>query len=111
MMGIGLSEGVILLLIAALFLKGEEIATVARTLGRWLGQAQRMSRTFMEELQREVDVSDIKESVKEVRGLMDVKEAQGGKPLERLLGDLEGPEGAKEDPEGPPPADQDDPAG
>lgn len=98
-MGIGLGEGLLLLLIAALFLKGDEIGTVARKLGNWMGQAQRMSRSFMDELQREVDTSGFEESTREIRSaLKPGKSLAKGKPLDSLLETLEGPEGAVRDP-------------
>jgi Sec-independent protein translocase protein TatA len=101
-MGIGWGEGLLLLLIAALFLKGDEFATAARTLGRWMGQAQKMSRSFMDELQREARDSGLDDSVSEVRKALNRK-ATGtkGRPLGRLLTELEGPEEAKPDPGAP----------
>lgn len=103
-MGIGLGEGLLLLLIAALFLRGEEIGTVARKLGQWMGQAQRMSRSFMDELQREADRSGYKESTREIRGAMksykSFKSGAKGRPLDSLMEQLEGPEGAVKDPGG-----------
>lgn len=98
-MGIGLGEGLLLLLIAALFLKGDEIGTVARKLGSWMGQAQRMSRSFMDELQREADSSGFEESTREIRNaLKSGKTETKGRPLDALLEGLEGPEGAVKDP-------------
>lgn len=98
-MGIGLGEGLLLLLIAALFLKGDEIGTVARKLGSWMGQAQRMSRSFMDELQREVDTSGFEESTREIRkALKGHPSVSKGKPLDTLLEGLEGPEAAVKDP-------------
>jgi Sec-independent protein translocase protein TatA len=101
-MGIGWAEGLLLLLIAALFLKGDEFTTAARTLGRWMGQAQKMSRSFMDELQREARDSGLDDSVSEVRKALNRK-ATGtkGRPLDRLLTELEGPEEAKPDPAAP----------
>ncbi len=87
-MGIGVGEGLLLLLIAALFLKGDEFSTVARKAGQWMGQAQRMSRGFMDELQREADRSGLADSTREIRNAMkSAKSNVGGNPLQSLLGE------------------------
>lgn len=97
-MGIGIGEGILVLLIAALFLRGEEITTAARLIGRWMGQAQRMSRTFMEELQREMGDTGLDDSLKEIRKALNYKKTLKGRTLDQLMDALEGPEGAQEDP-------------
>lgn len=98
-MGIGWGEGLLLVLIAALFLKGDEFATAARTLGRWMGQAQKMSRSFMEELQREARDTGLDDSAREIRKALNRKASGAkGRPLDSLLSDLEGPAEARPDP-------------
>ncbi len=99
-MGIGVGEGLLLLLIAALFLKGDEFSTVARKAGQWMGQAQRMSRSFMDELQREADRSGLADSTREIRSAMkSAKSNVPGNPLKSLLEEDKDPGTPAEKPE------------
>lgn len=101
-MGIGWAEGILLVLLAALFLRGDEFASAARTLGRWMGQAQKMSRSFMEELQREARDTGLDDSFRQIgKALQRTSSATQGRPLDRLISELEGPEEAREDPSAP----------
>lgn len=56
MSGIGGSEFLLLCLIGLLVLGPERLPRVAAQLGRWLGQAQRMTRNMRRQLQEELDV-------------------------------------------------------
>ena len=56
MSGIGGSEFLLLLLIGLLVLGPERLPRVASQLGRWLGQARRMTRVMRRQLEEELDV-------------------------------------------------------
>ncbi|NNF41257.1 MAG: twin-arginine translocase subunit TatB [Woeseiaceae bacterium] len=56
MSGIGGSEFLLLLLIGLLVLGPERLPRVASQLGRWLGQARRMTRVMKRQLEEELDV-------------------------------------------------------
>lgn len=56
MSGIGGSEFLLLLLIGLLVLGPERLPRVASQLGRWLGQARRMTRVMKRQLEDELDV-------------------------------------------------------
>ena len=56
MSGIGGSEFLLLCLIGLLVLGPERLPRVAAQLGRWLGQAQRMTRNMRRQLQEELDI-------------------------------------------------------
>lgn len=70
-MGIGLGEALLIALIAAAVLKPEELSRLAKSVGRWMGEAQKMSRGFMDELKREADVSDLTETARSVKRELD----------------------------------------
>ncbi len=56
MSGIGGSEFLLLCLIGLLVLGPERLPRVAAQLGRWLGQARRMTRNMRRQLQEELDI-------------------------------------------------------
>ena len=56
MSGIGGSEFLLLLLIGLLVLGPERLPRVASQIGRWLGQARRMTRVMKRQLEEELDV-------------------------------------------------------
>jgi len=56
MSGIGGSEFLLLCLIGLLVLGPERLPRVASQIGRWLGQARRMTRVMKRQLEEELDV-------------------------------------------------------
>ncbi len=58
MFDVGFLELVLLALMGLLILGPKRLPKVAAQLGRWVGQARRMSRTLMYQLRQEVDLDD-----------------------------------------------------
>lgn len=59
MFDVGFSELVLIFVIALIVLGPERLPKVARTAGRWVGQARRMAQTMQRELERELDLNEI----------------------------------------------------
>jgi len=91
---VGFWELAVVGLITLLVVGPRELPTVARTLGRWTGQARRFLGRLREELEREVAKAE------EIRRLMD-REIQVAREHERLQG-APGPDAAPPE-EGAPP--------
>ena len=58
MLDIGFTELVLLAGLGLIVLGPQRLPKVAAQLGRWVGQARRMSRTLMYQLRQEVDLDD-----------------------------------------------------
>ena len=58
MFDVGFLELVLLAIMGLLILGPKRLPKVAAQLGRWVGQARRMSRTLMYQLRQEVDLDD-----------------------------------------------------
>ncbi len=70
--GIGLPELVVILLLAGLVMGPQRIRTVARWLGGFVAQMQRLSRDFSRQLNEELDALDqqeVREALEEVKTL------------------------------------------
>jgi sec-independent protein translocase protein TatB len=69
--GIGFAELVVILVLAGLVMGPHRIRQVARTLGRWTGELQKISREFARQLNNELDSLDdggeMKATVQEMR--------------------------------------------
>jgi sec-independent protein translocase protein TatB len=69
--GIGFAELIVILVLAGLVMGPARIRQVARTLGRWTGQLQTISREFARQLNAELDSLDdggqMKETMREMR--------------------------------------------
>ncbi len=81
MFDVGFWELALVGLITLLVVGPRELPTVARTLGRWIGQARRLVGRLREELEREAARAE------EIRRLMD-REIQVAREHERLQGAL-----------------------
>ena len=79
MFDVGFWELALVGLITLLVVGPRELPTVARTLGRWIGQARRLVGRLREELEREAARAE------EIRRLMD-REIQVAREHERLQG-------------------------
>ncbi|WP_446830951.1 Sec-independent protein translocase protein TatB [Candidatus Foliamicus sp.] len=60
MFDIGFAELILLAGLGLIFLGPQRLPRVASQLGRWVGQARRMSRTLMYQLRQEVELDDPK---------------------------------------------------
>ena len=58
MFDVGFAELVFLAVLGLVFLGPKRLPRVAAQLGRWVGQARRMSRTLMYQLRQEVNLDD-----------------------------------------------------
>lgn len=68
--GIGFPELLLILLFAGLVLGPQRIREVARTLGKWMAELQKIMREFSRQLNAELDNgSEMKGALDEVRGL------------------------------------------
>lgn len=67
MFDIGFSELALIAIVALVVLGPERLPEAARALGKWVGRARRMMRELTEELEREVDVSDLREQFREAK--------------------------------------------
>ena len=65
MSGIGFSELIILFLIGLIVLGPEKLPRVANQLGTWLGQARRMTRVMKRQLEEEIDLEGISQTIKQ----------------------------------------------
>lgn len=65
MFDVGFSELVLLFIIGLLVLGPEKLPRVANTIGRWLGQARRMTRALKRQIDDELELSKVRESVRQ----------------------------------------------
>lgn len=71
-LGIGLSELVLILIIAGLFLKPQQIRDIARTVGRFVAQMQGIMLEFRRQINAELDAlndAEMKEAIADLRQL------------------------------------------
>lgn len=67
MFDIGFLELIICAILALLVLGPERLPGAARTAGRWVGRARRMTRQFTSELDRQVRAEEIRERLRKER--------------------------------------------
>lgn len=87
MFDIGFSELVVCFLVALVVLGPERMPKLARTLGRWSGQAKLYLRNLSSELDRESRLGELKQEVEEAQKLLleQAREAKAG--IETLVKD------------------------
>ena len=73
MFDIGFSEIVLVFIIALIVLGPERLPGLARTAGFWIGKARRMLAEVKSEIEREMQVDEIKRSIREVENTADIK--------------------------------------
>lgn len=71
----GLPEGLLLALIAVLFLRPNELRSIARKAGYWISEMRRMSAEFTGELSREADLMELRETAREIEKDLDLSGA------------------------------------
>lgn len=70
MFDVGFTEVVLCFIVALVVLGPEKLPKVARTMGRWAGQAKAYMRNLSEELERETQVMDIKRQLQEAQAAL-----------------------------------------
>ncbi len=60
MFEVGFAELTLIAVIALLIVGPEKLPSLARTVGAWLGRARRMATNFRMELERELELSELK---------------------------------------------------
>lgn len=74
MFDIGFLELIIVAIIALLVLGPERLPTAARTLGRWVGKARRLTTSFSQEIDRQIQIEELKEQLKKSGQSLDISE-------------------------------------
>jgi sec-independent protein translocase protein TatB len=105
---VGFSELIVLFVIGLLILGPERLPRVATQIGRWVGKARRTANQLRYQLERELALADIEDKKKE-REKQQPADPDSTKPA--VTPTVTPTEGVREQPEEPPPADQDAPAG
>jgi len=67
MFNVGFPELALIAIVALVVLGPERLPEAARALGKWVGRARRMMRQMSEELEREVDVSDLRAQFRDAK--------------------------------------------
>lgn len=98
MFDIGFLELIVIFIVALLVLGPERLPKAARTAGHWVGRARRMVTNFTSELDRQMELEELKEKLRQHGGSLDIesdvrkihstvtdalKEAQEFEPLPR----------------------------
>ncbi len=73
MFDIGFSEIALVFIIALIVLGPERLPGLARTAGFWIGKARQMLAEVKSEIEREMQVDEIKRSIREVENAADIK--------------------------------------
>jgi sec-independent protein translocase protein TatB len=76
MFDIGFWELALVGLVALLVLGPERLPAFARTVGRWAGKAQRLTREFKHDLEREIDLSELRKLQQDLRQEVQAPELQ-----------------------------------
>ena len=74
MFEIGFSELVLLFVVALIVVGPERLPGLARTLGRWVAKARRMVAEVKGEIEREMQVEDLKQSMRQPEGIAEIKQ-------------------------------------
>jgi len=74
MFEIGFSELVLLFVVALIVVGPERLPGLARTLGRWVARARRMVAEVKGEIEREVQVEDLKQTMRQQEGIAEIKQ-------------------------------------
>jgi len=74
MFDIGFLELVIVGIIALLVLGPERLPVAARTVGKWVGQARRMTSQFTKEIDRQIELDELRAELKKQGESLDIRE-------------------------------------
>lgn len=73
MFDVGFWELTLLFIVALVIVGPERLPRLARTVGLWIGKAQRIVSEVKEEVEREIRVEEIKNSISQQSGSEDIK--------------------------------------
>jgi sec-independent protein translocase protein TatB len=74
MFDIGFLELLIVAIISLLVLGPERLPVAARAAGRWLGKARRIVRQFSQEVDRQIEIEELRQQLKEQGESLDIEE-------------------------------------
>lgn len=74
MFDIGFLELIIVAVLALLVLGPERLPKAAATLGKWIGKARRLMSTFSQEIDRQVEIEELREQLKKHGKSLDINE-------------------------------------
>lgn len=74
MFEIGFSELLLLFVVALIVVGPERLPGLARTLGHWVAKARRMVSEVKGEIEREMRVEDLKQSMRQPEGIAEIKQ-------------------------------------
>ncbi len=84
MFDVGFSELVVCFIIALVVLGPERLPAVARTIGRWTGQARGYMRNLTNELERETRFSELQRQLDEAKKAAQMHSQQFNKAVENV---------------------------
>jgi sec-independent protein translocase protein TatB len=73
MFEIGFAELVLLFVVALIVVGPERLPALARTLGQWVAKARRMVAEVKGEIEREVQVEELKQAMRQQEGIAEIK--------------------------------------
>jgi len=74
MFEIGFAELVLLFVVALIVVGPERLPALARTLGQWVAKARRMVAEVKGEIEREVQVEDLKQAMRQQESIAEIKQ-------------------------------------
>ena len=87
MFDIGFSELLLCFIVALVVLGPEKLPKVARTVGRWSGQAKGYLRTLTSELDRESKLAELRQELESAKRLMTEQTQAAKEGVEKLVSD------------------------
>jgi sec-independent protein translocase protein TatB len=74
MFDVGFLELVLIAIIGLLVLGPERLPVAARTIGRWVGKAKRMTSQFSQEINRQIEVEELKKELQKQGESLNINE-------------------------------------
>jgi sec-independent protein translocase protein TatB len=73
MFDIGFLELIVVAIVALLVLGPERLPKAARTAGRWIGRVRRMAHQFSSELDRQIELEELREKLRQAGQSLDIE--------------------------------------